>query len=173
MKIRLDKIDAEPLTWQETVLIPAASLERTRLLDLSDISWTGEVWKDSPGYQLAASFAYEQTVACDRCLTAIALGVEGEVRLRLVTDAAQSTEEEVELSAEDLEIFYLKGDELEPEQVLVEQLQLNVPMRAICRDDCQGLCPDCGVNRNIENCDCNEARIDPRWEALRGLKGEN
>ena len=170
MKIRLDKIGAEPLRWQEAVSIPAASLDRTQLLELSEISWTGEVWVDSPGYRCEATFAYEQTVACDRCLTPIALALEGEVRLLLVANAPQPTEEEVELTAEDLELLLLEGVEFDPEEVLIEQLQLNVPMRAVCKEDCNGLCPDCGINRNYEGCRCDEARIDPRWEALRGLK---
>jgi uncharacterized protein len=99
--------------------------------------------------------------------------VEGDLRLMLVANAPRLTEEEVELVTEDLEILYLAGDEFDPELLLIEQLQLNVPMRAVCREDCQGLCPDCGINRNLASCGCDEARIDPRWEALRGLQEKN
>jgi len=173
MKMRLDKIGAEPLGWQETVSIPAASLERTQLLQLSEVSWSGQVWIENPGFRLAASFSYEQTVACDRCLTPVVQAVEGDLRLMLVANAPRLTEEEVELVTEDLEILYLAGDEFDPELLLIEQLQLNVPMRAVCREDCQGLCPDCGINRNLASCGCDEARIDPRWEALRGLQEKN
>ncbi len=173
MKIRLDKIGTEPLKWQEEVLIPAARLDRTQLLKLGAVTWTGQVWMESPGYRLESAFSYEQTVACDRCLSPLVQAVEGDVRLILVPNAPQLTEEEVELGAEDLEILYLEGDDFDPEQVLIEQLQLNVPMRALCKEDCQGLCPDCGINRNLETCSCNEARIDPRWDALRDLKDEN
>jgi len=173
MKIRLDKIGAEPLRWQEAVSIPAASLERTQLLDLSEVSWAGLVWMESPGFRFEATYSYQQTVACDRCLTPLVQPVDGEVRLILVANASQPTAEEVELSTEDLEILYLEGDEFDPDEILIEQLQLNVPMRAICQENCQGLCPDCGGNRNLETCSCDEARIDSRWEALRGLKDEN
>ncbi len=173
MKIRLDKIGTEPQRWQEDVEVPTADLERTQLLELGPVSWAGEIWSDGPGYGLRADFSYEQTVACDRCLTPIVLPVSGEVRLMLITDAPQQTYEEIELTAADLETLYLDGDEFDPFQVLFEQLQLNVPMRAICKEDCQGLCPDCGINRNLEDCGCQEARIDPRWEALRGLEDES
>jgi uncharacterized protein len=173
MKIRLDKIGAEPHEWRESVSIPAAKLDRTQLLSLSDVSWVGRVWMESPGFRVEASFSYQQTVACDRCLSPLDQQVEGEIGLILISQEPQLTDEEVELTAEDLQILYLEDDEFDPEQILIEQLQLNVPMRAICGDDCQGLCPDCGINRNLETCSCQEARIDPRWEALRGLKDEN
>ena len=173
MKIRLDKIGAEPLRWQEEVSIPAASLDRTQLLELGEVSWSGQIWLESPGYRLKAAFSYAQSIACDRCLTPLTKSVAGDVQLILVANAPQPMEDEVELAAEDLEILYLEGDELDLEKLLLEQLQLNVPMRAICKEDCQGLCPDCGINRNLKNCSCDEARIDPRWEALRGLKDKD
>jgi len=173
MKIRLDKIGAEPHEWRESVSIPAAKLDRTQLLSLSDVSWVGKVWIESPGFRVEASFSYQQTVACDRCLSPLDQQVDGEIGLILISHAPQLTDEEVELTVEDLEILYLEGDEFDPEQILIEQLQLGVPMRAICGEDCKGLCPDCGINRNLETCSCQQARIDPRWEALRGLKDEN
>lgn len=173
MKIRLDKIGTEPYRWEEVVSISADSLERTQLLDLGEIAWVGEVWIEHPGFRCEAKFSYEQTIACDRCLTPIVRPVSGGVRLLLLPHAPQPTAEEVELTAEDLEILPLADEEFDPEQVLVEQLQLNVPMRILCQADCQGLCPECGINRNSESCGCEEARIDPRWDALRGLKEDS
>jgi uncharacterized protein len=44
-------------------------------------------------------------------------------------------------------------------------------MQILCRDDCKGLCPQCGVNRNHKSCECG-GTSDPRWDALRKLKNE-
>jgi len=173
MKISLQKIGAEPLQWQEVETIPAARLERTELLDLGEISWSGQVGIDSPGFRLEGALSYEQTVACDRCLTPIVQPVAGTVRLLVVVSSPQPTAEEIELSTEDLEILFLEGDELDTDRILIEQLQLNIPMRAVCKEDCQGLCPECGVNRNLEGCGCEETTIDPRWEVLRDLKEQD
>jgi uncharacterized protein len=49
-------------------------------------------------------------------------------------------------------------------------LLLNIPMRILCKEDCRGLCPKCGRNRNTNSCDCVEEAIDPRWEGLKGLR---
>jgi len=47
---------------------------------------------------------------------------------------------------------------------------LAAPLKAICREDCRGLCPHCGRNLNLEQCTCAEPIEDPRWEALKGLR---
>lgn len=173
MLIRLDKIGAEPFRWQETLEISVDDLERTEVLDLGAISWSGSVAIDEPGFRLEGRLSYEQTLACDRCLDPIVQTVDSEVVMRVIANAPQPTEEEVELSTEDLEILFLEGDEIDLQRILIEQLQLNVPMRAICREDCQGLCPECGINRNHGSCTCETSTSDPRWEALRSLRQDN
>jgi uncharacterized protein len=173
MKIRLDRIGAEPHRWQETLAVSPAQLERTEMLDLGEISWSGKVESDGPRFRVEAALSYEQTLACDRCLAPIVQTLESEVALLVLPNAPQPTDEELELSAEDLEVLYLEGAELDLQEILLEQLQLNVPMRAICKEDCQGLCPHCGINRNLETCACETATTDPRWEALRSLQKDN
>jgi len=54
--------------------------------------------------------------------------------------------------------------------LLVEQIQLNVPMKPLCRADCAGICPICGANRNAGPCDCATEEVDPRWKALEAFK---
>ena len=49
-------------------------------------------------------------------------------------------------------------------------LLLALPIRFLCREDCRGLCPRCGVDLNQGACDCAPLNVDPRWEALRGLR---
>jgi uncharacterized protein len=50
-----------------------------------------------------------------------------------------------------------------------EVLLLDLPMQPLCRPDCQGLCPECGGNRNLSPCEHPEAEIDPRLAALKSL----
>ena len=47
---------------------------------------------------------------------------------------------------------------------------LNMPMRFLCREDCRGLCPTCGKNRNEGNCSCESKETDPRLAVLKNLK---
>jgi hypothetical protein len=52
---------------------------------------------------------------------------------------------------------------------VLEQIELQVPIRLLCREECRGLCPQCGADWNAEQCTCPPA-IDPRWESLAGLR---
>jgi uncharacterized protein len=49
---------------------------------------------------------------------------------------------------------------------------LAVPMKKLCKDDCKGLCPECGKNLNEGSCDCKNHEVDPRWLPLQGLKNK-
>jgi uncharacterized protein len=53
--------------------------------------------------------------------------------------------------------------------VLIEQLQLNIPMKPLCRPDCAGLCPTCGADLNQTRCACAKS-VDPRWAGLAVLR---
>lgn len=51
-----------------------------------------------------------------------------------------------------------------------EQFMLAQPIQPVCKEDCKGLCPECGKNLNEGDCDCNKDAGDPRMAALRGVK---
>jgi uncharacterized protein len=80
--------------------------------------------------------------------------------------------EEASICEAETEIGFYQGDGLLLEDVIKEQLLLAVPLRAICREDCKGLCPQCGRNRNLEPCNCSNQTQDPRWAALEDIKNK-
>lgn len=167
MEIRLDKITDEPFSWQEELTIPVETLDRPELDDLSAVSCRGRVVAIDEGYLFEARLAYEQKLVCDRCLTPFSDEVEREVELRVTVRGSEATVGELELSTEDLTVLNLDDEILDTTWIIREQLQLNIPMRALCRDDCAGLCPLCGNNRNDQPCQCENQQIDPRWEVLK------
>ncbi len=65
----------------------------------------------------------------------------------------------------------LEGDLIDLEPLLRDEVVLALPFQPLCRDDCSGLCVECGANLNNDPGHRHEARLDPRWEALRGLEG--
>jgi uncharacterized protein len=70
----------------------------------------------------------------------------------------------------DPDAFELTGDQLDLRPVVREVVLLDAPANPLCRPDCAGLCPSCGVNRNDETCSCDAPPTDHRWSALDGLK---
>ena len=66
----------------------------------------------------------------------------------------------------------LQGDLVDLEPVLRDEVVVDLPFQPLCRDDCSGLCVECGVNLNDHPDHRHEADLDPRWDALHGLEGE-
>lgn len=98
---------------------------------------------------------------CSRCLEPIEeqLTIPFEVKLRQVSDP------EAEFDDED-EAIPVTGERIDLEPFLVEELIVQLPYAPLCGEDCQGLCPECGTNRNEQSCGCNTAKVDPRLAAL-------
>jgi uncharacterized protein len=69
----------------------------------------------------------------------------------------------------DEEAYPLSGDELDLEPLARDAVLLELPLAPLCTEDCQGLCPTCGANRNTDPCDCSTPG-DPRWSALDALR---
>ena len=72
----------------------------------------------------------------------------------------------------DEEAYPLSGDELDLEPLARDAVLLELPLAPLCREDCAGLCPTCGANRNTESCDCAPP-TDVRWAVLDALRDED
>lgn len=108
-------------------------------------------------------------VPCCRCLTPVRHPVDREFELHYRPVATAPDEGETELDGSDLDVDYYEGDSLDLRAALVEQVMLDLPMKLLCTEHCQGLCPQCGVNRNEQACECEPAS-DPRLSPLAELR---
>jgi uncharacterized protein len=170
MRIWLDQVREEPFNWDETQTVSPESLDRPELLALSPVRWRGQVVYADPGFFLRGRLSYEQTLNCIRCLKPIVDRVDSEVELMILVERQSSSGGEHELHEKDMGILHLDDEVLETDPILIEQIQLNVPMKPVCQPDCQGLCPVCGTDRNAGACSCEETSSDPRWAGLAALK---
>jgi len=109
---------------------------------------------------------------CGSCLEYFQAPVRSEFTADFRPVPKQEAESEAELLEADLDVSYFSGDEIDLRDVLREQVFLGIPMSPLCREDCKGLCPVCGVNRNRVTCECVPGAVDPRFRALLKLKGE-
>jgi uncharacterized protein len=170
MRVLLDPSWEKPFLWHERLAVQAATLEREEVQALSAVECEGRLSYVNPGFLLEAELRYQQTLLCDRCLDPHTQSVRS--RLELVLMPPSDTPEPAERVLEDgdLDLVRLPGDELDTEPLLLEQLQLNVPMKPLCRNDCPGLCPGCGRRLAEGRCGCAATTGDPRWAALAGLR---
>ncbi len=106
---------------------------------------------------------------CSRCVESYEARVEADVHTRFVPAPARG--EERELGADDLESDVYDHDQIDLDALLETEAALGLSMKPLCRDDCRGLCPTCGANRNVAPCACAPSSKDPRWAALKTLAG--
>ena len=99
------------------------------------------------------------SLACDRCLTDFTRDYTLPFSEILVSNG--DTNDDEYIAAED--------GMLDMDALAVSDILLTLPSKQLCRDDCKGLCPMCGMNLNNGVCQCKKKEIDPRLQALGDL----
>ena len=128
-----------------------------------------DVRKDGDKYHLLGRMQTTVELSCCRCLESYDKPVDLAVDLRYFPQRVNHREGEFEVLDDDLSTGFYREDQIDLGQLVREQLQLAAPMKPLCREECLGLCPMCGINRNAESCDCNTSWHDPRLESLEFL----
>jgi uncharacterized protein len=167
--IDLSAIDDEPVGFTFEVPFTLESLDREPLLAISPVRLTGTIRRIERGFAVDARHALEGQLECSRCLTAYPFASEEDFSLLLYPRPA-SLPDVRGLAPEDLDVSYYDGEDLDVEPIAEERVQMAIPMKPLCRDDCAGLCPRCGQDWNRGRCDCTADEGDPRWAALRTVR---
>ena len=136
-----------------------AGLEVTgsRVPETSEVSVDVVLQAVAGGVEVTGSVEAPWEGACRRCLTRATGTLVVPVR-ELYTQSGDGNE-----------TYELHDDTVDLEILAHDALLLELPPAPLCRPDCQGLCPMCGVDRNLEDCLC-EAPADPRFGALDVLR---
>lgn len=146
------------------------------LKQVSPLQATGVAELVSPAVgeiRVKGKYSVRIKAACDRCLEDSDFPIDREFDLVYRPDTFEGSEAmpgEAHLDADETEVGFYEGDGLELNEILREQVLLDLPMQRLCRPDCKGVCPYCGVNRNTTECQCGAGAKDDRWSALGGLK---
>ena len=108
-------------------------------------------------------------VECDRCLQPVELPVSADFALDYITGSDYESSEVAELTEAEMSVAVFDGKAIDVDEIVKEQVVLAVPTRMLCREECKGLCPECGIDKNTGDCKCVTDNIDPRWAALKNL----
>ena len=128
----------------------------------------GEITNTAGYMRMTLTTSVEYVAQCARCLAE----VRGDFSLDLEkTVAPRNLLGDLDENKLD-EFAIIEDGFLDIDEQLREQLEMEFPMRFLCREDCKGLCPKCGKNLNEGECDCDHTEIDPRLEPLRKLLAE-
>ena len=175
MKLRIEEI-------KDTVRELSALEEVSEYPELVDASESGECRFLSPiGINLSVVREFRHIratgtvstricLACSRCLAEYELDVESKFTLFYLPTAGVPLDEEVELSEQDLISVALDGDEIDFTHEIAEQILLEIPFKPLCKDDCQGLCPHCGIDLNEKACECSTTQKPLTFSMLKNVR---
>jgi uncharacterized protein len=136
------------------------------------------IHKDHDRFRLVGTVKTELELQCSRCLEPFVMPVDREFDLRYLPHGAAEADVEgdddgAEVEDDDVAVTFYRDDVLDLNELLREQFYLALPMKPLHADDCKGICPQCGTNRNVAPCDCNPHWEDPRLAGLKTLLKRN
>jgi uncharacterized protein len=102
---------------------------------------------------------------CCRCLAPVEHSAQASTRL-LIQRKRASQEELEAVEDQEFEILDPGTREMDLKDFMRAEIILELPQQVYCKEDCKGLCPQCGCDLNKGLCSCGEAAVDPRWAAL-------
>ena len=145
------------------------------------------IHKDHTRFRLVGTVTTALELACSRCLEPFVMPVDREFDLRYLPATHPTTQsprrgapggaaepesdddEETEVEDDDVAVTFYRDEQIDLNELLREQFYLALPMKPLCSEDCKGICPQCGTNRNTAPCDCMPQWEDPRLAGLKTL----
>jgi uncharacterized protein len=110
-------------------------------------------------------------LSCSRCLSEFEAGIVSPFTIFYIpSSAGGSQDEEVELTEHDLISVTFEGDEIDFTDEISEQVLMEIPFKPLCREECKGLCPQCGTDLNTAECTCSGQQVSLTFSALKNLK---
>jgi uncharacterized protein len=176
LKINVEIIPEEGLNY----LISEDGARFNKLLtDITDIDFTlrkvdfnCRITKTSTTVFIKGELSAIIESDCSRCLEDISVPIGGNFVYTLVPAKAE-IREDVELTAEELEISYYSGEVIDFTSIICEQILLQIPIKKLCTEDCKGLCPHCGMNLNKSSCNCHLAAVNSKMAVLKNFIVKN
>jgi uncharacterized protein len=129
----------------------------------------GELYRTNERAHLRGTITADVELDCTRCLASVGRHVSIPFEDVFVDATDEPKVKDLELDETDLDVDLIEGNEIDLTDVVREQILLDLPEQVLCKEDCKGLCPQCGADRNLIDCSCEEKTIDPRWAALKDL----
>ncbi len=160
------------LQLKDVFLGDGERLEVSYSLPMSDIDIRGDYPFKSPVsvtasavnraglVELKVKAVFDYTTRCDRCFDEIVKHMDYTFTHGLASSLIDEENDD-----------YIETPDftLELDEVVISDILLNLPGKILCREDCRGLCPECGANLNSEPCSCGKHAVDSRLEVLKQL----
>jgi uncharacterized protein len=170
MRIELEKLDGTNVRFAHVFEAGELSLDDGRAALKGPAEVSGRIDRDGPKARIRGKLAAQVALDCDRCLQPVAIPIAVNFDLGYVPASEYEVEAVEELGSDDLPVAVFDGEAIDIDELVREQVILELPARVLCREDCKGLCPVCGIDKNLKDCECESHPVDPRWAALSDLR---
>lgn len=145
---------------QDNLVLPENDeLSSNDTFQVAPVMVTGVIKRSGKQFLLDLKYESSWTYLCGRCLDETKYQLEGEIKRSIVKDSNDG----------DDDIVFVESTVIDLYDVIYNDIVLNLPSQVICSEDCKGLCPECGVNMNLETCTCEDDKVDPRLAKLKNL----
>ena len=157
------------LEFDRTVRIGTLAWQESESVEVDDARIEGQVVAAADGHLLRGRLSTVARLPCARCLESYELAIQTPV-LRIYVIEPEPAEngigEERRLQTDEVPLARYDGRRIDLRSLATEQVYLELPLKPICRDECAGLCAECGGNRNRTTCGCRRDTVDPRLAGL-------
>ena len=172
MFIEVEDLEEEPLHVQHTY--PQTELpfrHEDAVLD-EPVAVDFMLTHDARDLRLGGFLETALRFTCARCLKQVPRRLATSFDLLYVPQppATADAEEEIELDYDEMDVGFYDGIRLDVDLMVLEQIELSIPMRFVCREDCRGLCYTCGADLNERTCSCTQQTGDSRLAVLREFR---
>ncbi|HEY2383647.1 MAG TPA: DUF177 domain-containing protein [Terriglobia bacterium] len=136
------------------------------------LDWSATAERAGAEIRINGSLSTLLECLCSRCLEATRVEIQKPFDLffRQRDEELFDEDEEIELEEDETRTAFFTGTKLAIADVLREQVLLALPMKVLCRVDCKGLCPVCGINSNTAACTCPGEDFSPHMDVLAEIK---
>ncbi len=170
MRIEVDRLEELGNKFSQTYEVDSLPLDDQDIRLTEPAEVRGRIKRSGKEVELRGELHAKIEAACSRCLQPVELPIQAEFAERFVPAVSWRAEEQHELREEDLNLAVFDGEAIELNDLVREEILLAMPSHVLCRDDCKGLCPICGIDRNTGSCRCESAEGDSRWQKLKELQ---
>ena len=171
LSIPLAAISGGGYAIDEVVAVEELRPDEVKGLDTASVSVRGTLRETGGEYVFRGRLTCEFGRECDRCLVPAVVGFDADVvwsYRSAPTDEGAAAHEDGEAGGTESATFAYSGSEIDLGSQVWEELVLAAPAKCLCREDCAGLCPQCGANLNDGACTCRaDGNIDNK--GLAGL----
>ena len=169
MRVELASLERQGGKFAHNYQPGELDLNEERVIVVAPPRVTGRIQLSDAKVTVRGEATAELQLECDRCLNSVSIPVATSFEVEYVTPDTYQAGPAAELLDEDLSLSIFDGEVIDIDELVREQLLLALPAQILCREDCKGLCPECGGDRNQADCKCQEPEIDPRWAGLKEI----